>query len=150
MVIYDLLCSAHHQFEAWFKSPDDFQQQKESDLLSCPVCDTKDVRKIPSATYVNTKSMTLTENKKTEPQPTAVAQDEVNKLMVQIKTYIENNSVDVGTGFVEEVKKMHYGETPDKKNIRGVASSAEVAELREEGINTYTLPDLWVDKQKLN
>ncbi len=149
MVIYDLLCSAHHQFEAWFKSPDDFQQQKASDLLSCPVCDTKEVRKIPSATYVNTKSITLTEDKKTQ-QPAAVAQDEANKLMVQMKTYIENNSVDVGTRFVEEAKKRHYGETADKKNIRGLASSAEVAELREEGINTYALPDLWFDKRKLN
>ncbi len=148
MVIYDLLCNAHHQFEAWFKSSDDFQKQKDADLLSCPVCETKDVRKIPSTTYVNTKTITASVNEKAEYFP--AQQGEMNKLMREIKTHIENNSVDVGNRFVEEAKKMHYGETQDKKNIRGLASSKEILELHEEGINTFQLPSTWVDKRKLN
>ncbi len=46
---------------------------------------------------------------------------------------------DVGERFVDEARRMHYGET-EERNIRGRASREETAELLEEGIAVLPLP----------
>lgn len=45
---------------------------------------------------------------------------------------------DVGERFAEEARRMHYGES-EERGIRGKASSAEVAELIDEGIPAVPL-----------
>lgn len=34
----NLTCSSGHDFEAWFRSPSDFEKQREALLVSCPWC----------------------------------------------------------------------------------------------------------------
>jgi hypothetical protein len=53
--------------------------------------------------------------------------------------HVMANTEDVGQGFAEEARKMHYGET-EERNIRGQVSMEETRSLLEEGIPVMPLP----------
>jgi hypothetical protein len=52
------------------------------------------------------------------------------------------NTDDVGEQFVDEARRMHYGEAPERA-IRGIASPVEAVALLEEGIAVlpFALPE---------
>jgi hypothetical protein len=50
-----------------------------------------------------------------------------------------NRSEDVGSGFAEEARKIHYKESPER-SIWGQTTSDEAESLREEGIEVLSLP----------
>lgn len=134
MIVFDLICGDQHRFEGWFASGEDFSSQKSRGLLACPVCGDAQVEKLPAAKI----------RKQFEPAPpTPSRTDETGKAepiaVSRIIDYILAHSEDVGRSFVEEARKIHRQETP-QRSIRGVASSAEAEELREEGIPVFSLP----------
>ena len=47
MIIFDLSCDNGHKFEGWFRSGDDFDQQLQTRLITCPQCDSHVVKRIP-------------------------------------------------------------------------------------------------------
>ncbi len=143
MVIYDLACDQDHVFEGWFKSADDYKQQQANNLLTCPVCDSHSVRKTPSASHIQPKGT------KNHAQDKKLSLADKQEFIQEISRYIVEHTVDVGTGFAEEAKKIHYGEAPERA-IRGQATVDEVKELTEEGIAVVPLPLPIVDKNKLN
>lgn len=53
MKVLNLQCGEQHLFEGWFASEVDFQSQLERGLLTCPMCDNRDVRKMLSAPRLN-------------------------------------------------------------------------------------------------
>ena len=53
MKVLNLQCAHQHDFEGWFASEDDFHQQLERGLLSCPLCGDMQVRKMLSAPRLN-------------------------------------------------------------------------------------------------
>jgi hypothetical protein len=53
MKVLDLQCSQVHQFEGWFASEDDFQNQLSRGLVECPMCGQVDVSKRLSAPRLN-------------------------------------------------------------------------------------------------
>jgi hypothetical protein len=61
--------------------------------------------------------------------PDAVAQ----RLWLQASHFILLNTVDVGSGFAEAARKMHYGEAPPSA-IRGQATVLQAQALVDEGI----------------
>lgn len=141
MVIYDLICKEMHKFEGWFKSSHDFQEQQLNDLLSCPICESKAIKKLPTASYISTtKAKQPAINHKPSSESSIVS---------ALRNYIVKNTDDVGTGFVEEAKKIHYGEA-EARNIRGIANKEEVAALAEEGVDIMSLPISLNEKKKLN
>lgn len=52
MIRYALCCKAGHGFEGWFRGLEDFETQKASGLLACPVCGSGDVDKAHQAAAV--------------------------------------------------------------------------------------------------
>ena len=56
MIVLDLSCANEHRFEGWFASSAAFEAQRARGLVSCPVCNTAEVRRLPSAPYVQTRS----------------------------------------------------------------------------------------------
>jgi hypothetical protein len=60
-------------------------------------------------------------------------------LLAKLVDYVVKNTEDVGKDFAEEARKIHYGESPERK-IRGTASNQQVTELRDEGIEVVALP----------
>jgi len=59
----------------------------------------------------------------------------------QLRKTIEIEFTDVGNGFAEEARKIHYGEV-EHSNIYGTCTKQETEELLDEGIEILPLPDL--------
>ncbi len=153
-IIYDLECEYAHRFEGWFRSADDFDSQREQQLLTCPECGTAAIRKVPSR--INIGQARTPEPQRTEvstpstpPMTTSMADGKANTVdvataFVMAKQAIQaliRHSEDVGDRFAEEARKIHYDEAPIRA-IRGQASPEEFEELRDEGIDIIALPNL--------
>jgi hypothetical protein len=130
MIAFDLRCDQDHTFEAWFKNREAFETQKEGGLLTCPVCGSNNVQKIPSAVAVCTKSVGKDGD---------TSESALNKMLNKIYTVVEKNTEDVGTAFAQEALNMHFGVT-ENRNIRGVATPEEEKTLKEEGISFIKIP----------
>lgn len=130
MLVVDLHCDQDHAFEGWFASGDELGRQQAAGMLSCPVCGSHAVQRRPSATRLNVSA------------PKAPVNDGAaafEAAYLQLVRQVLKQTVDVGAGFVDEVRRIHHGDAPQRA-IRGQATSEERAELREEGIETVALP----------
>ncbi len=144
MKVLDLQCDDLHVFEGWFASEEDYLSQQARALIRCPVCGSDNVSKRLSAPRLNFGAA-RTQQLVDAPVAMPVAQDPVKVLQQQwlmAYRHIVANTVDVGTGFAEEARKIHYGEVPERA-IRGQATPQETHSLLDEGIavTPLLLPD---------
>ena len=136
MIVYDLICTHQHRFEGWFASADDFARQSKSTLVRCPICDDAAIERRPSMN-VQVRHATVPAAERDEvPQVQVQVEGEALKALRQLIAHSDN----VGAGFAEEARKIHYEEVP-KRSIRGQATREEAAELRDEGIDFMSLPN---------
>lgn len=145
MIIFDLTCNNGHRFEGWFQSPDSFDSQLEGEMVSCPVCGSVEVRRVPSAVHLAKAS----EAPAAASTATAALnpQGELLNAYRQLVSAIVAGSEDVGGEFANEARKIHYLEAP-ARSIRGQASEQEFEALRDEGIEVLRLPA--IKKEDLN
>lgn len=171
MIHFSLVCGAGHGFEAWFRNTGDFDVQANAGHVTCPTCGGTDVRKAlmaPNVTTARNKAEPPASTPQaTTPQadapsqpaaslsgpvdaptvdaPTLAAADprqsEVADVLRALRVAVIKNTENVGKGFAEEARKMHYGEAA-KRGIHGETSAREAHELREEGIEIMPLPSL--------
>ena len=134
MIVFDLICKDQHRFEGWFASGEDFTSQKSRGLLACPVCGGAHVEKLPAA-KIRKQSEPAVPAPADAVQAGKTGQVDVSRII----DYILMHSEDVGKGFAEEARKIHYQETP-QRSIRGVATRTEAEELHDEGIPVFSLP----------
>ena len=145
MIVYDLECEFNHRFEGWFGSAEDYDKQLVSKLLSCPVCNTGNVVRRPSAAYISSGIHSESSERNREPvdKPVVQKNDSVTnvhpEVMNRLIEHIIKNTEDVGNRFSEEARKIHYQEAPER-HIRGTATSKDVESLRDEGIEVVALP----------
>ena len=45
MIKYKLICDLSHEFEGWFQTSAAFDAQNQADLITCPICDSANVRR---------------------------------------------------------------------------------------------------------
>ena len=45
MIKYQLICDLSHEFEGWFQTSASFDAQNQSELITCPVCGSANVRR---------------------------------------------------------------------------------------------------------
>lgn len=166
MISFNLTCRHGHQFEGWFSSSSDFDNQKERGLLTCPMCNDDHISKGLMAPNVAAKSNTKTDlisqrsvmptqhaqPQANTPQPPAEippemieAAAEVMAEMRKVQKSIEQTCDDVGDKFAEEARKIHYGET-EARGIYGQTSLEEAEALHEEGIEITKMP--WLPKEQ--
>lgn len=139
VIVYDLSCENSHRFEGWFDSSADYERQLAGKLLTCPLCGSGRITKLPHASYVNTgggRDETPVKAVKGAKQHYANFSSEV---LAKLVDYVIENTEDVGPAFPEEARKIHYQEAPERR-IRGTASTQEVEALKEEGIEVVALP----------
>ncbi|TVO53330.1 DUF1178 family protein [Denitromonas halophila] len=133
MIVLNLRCSNGHGFEGWFGSSDAFEAQRAAGQINCPVCASADIRRLPSAPYVQTGA----------PSPkggdTPARIDDTAARAVAGLRQLAQKAEDVGKAFPAEVRRIHQGDAPDR-SIRGQASIEEVAELLDEGIGVLPIP----------
>jgi hypothetical protein len=138
MKVFRLSCSRGHDFEGWFASSGDFDRQSAAGAISCPICEDRHVKRLPSAPYVNTGPR----ERGTLPAvaPGRPASTDLTAAITAFKAYVKANTEDVGRRFPEVARRMHYGEEPSR-GIRGRVTPQEAGELQEEGIEAVALPD---------
>ena len=141
VIVFDLGCENEHRFEGWFASNEDFERQLNDKSLTCPLCGSGKVVRLPHASYVNTGSRERPDDG--PPKNTArVAGQYANldsEALAKLIDRVIETTEDVGAAFPEEARKIHYREAPER-HIRGTASSKEVEALKDEGIEVVALP----------
>ncbi|HEX9391923.1 MAG TPA: DUF1178 family protein [Usitatibacteraceae bacterium] len=151
MIVFNLSCSQNHTFDGWFRSAEEFSRQAERGLVECPVCGDKEIVKRLSAPHINAGAG------RKSPEAVSSGQSGVQAgetrevlaasmlpglqqhMMQQFRQFVMNNTENVGNAFAETARRIHYGEE-SQRNIRGRVSQDEAELLREEGIDTVSLP----------
>lgn len=146
MKVLDLRCAQDHRFEGWFASEDDAQSQISRDLVQCPVCGDHAVSRLPSAPRLNLSGATARPAPASEVRKeTAGEGADARQMMQALQAHylkavrqVLAQTEDVGDRFVEEARRMHYEEAPER-GIRGSATPEDVQALADEGIDTFPL-----------
>ncbi|MDX9836041.1 MAG: DUF1178 family protein [Azoarcus sp.] len=140
VIVIDLCCAQQHRFEGWFASASAFESQLERKLVTCPICSSNDVRRLPSAPYVQTRTAM------SPPAPVAATRapapplgSEQAALLLASIRQLARQAEDVGERFPEEARRIHRGEV-EARSIRGAASGDEMGELLDEGIIVLPVP----------
>ena len=68
---------------------------------------------------------------------------DIKKTVKEYQKFINDNFEYVGNNFTYEARSMHYNKKKKEKGIYGTASKNDLKELKEEGIETHTLP--WIE-----
>ena len=130
MIVFNLNCSdCAFSFEGWFENTNDYNKQIKKGLLTCPSCNSTQIKKGLMAPNVSKKS-----NSKISKSNKSIASN-VKKL----KKIIEKEFDYVGDKFTEEAKKIKYGEA-EERAIYGEASIEQTKELIDEDIDVLPLP----------
>ena len=135
MIVFELICREQHRFEGWFTSGEDFTSQQSRGLLNCPVCGGAHVVKLPTAKIRKQSTEVVPAAPDNAVQPVQGSKIDISRVI----DYILTHSEDVGKGFAEEARKIHYEEAP-RRSIRGIATRSETEELTEEGVPVFSLP----------
>jgi hypothetical protein len=142
MIIYDLSCSQQHRFEGWFDNLEDYERQFAGGMLTCPVCGSDHVHKVPTASRINSLPSEGTAREPADGH-------RMRELLRKVHDYVDSHFEDVGGRFAEEALRIHQGDV-EPRNIRGLASGAEVKALGEAGVDALALPPRPLDEDKLN
>lgn len=138
MKVLDLRCAHGHGFEGWFDSEDDFLDQNGRSLIECPLCADRVIQRMPSAPRLNLSGVREPREPAPSPQAEARAADLQAAWLAGMRELMARTE-DVGEGFAEEARRIHYGEA-EARHIRGQATPEERQALAEEGIETVMLP----------
>jgi len=135
MIKYRLVCKdCDTSFDSWFSSSKEYEKIKKLKHLNCHNCNSYKVEKtLMSPNVLNTKDkiVTISKDKK------------FSKIKSKIKEYqkfIKNNFNYVGDNFAYEARSIHYNKDKKTKGIYGNASSEEIYDLKNEGIDTEVVP----------
>ena len=140
MIKYCLKCkNCSLEFESWFSSSKEFDRLKKLKHLNCQKCNSTKIEKtLMTPNLSKTKNKSLHQNEK-----------KIKEVKYQLKKYqkfVKDNFEFVGDNFAYEARSIHYNKKKKKKGIYGNASSEEVQELKNEGIETDILP--WIDDKE--
>jgi hypothetical protein len=138
MIKYNLICkNCNLSFDSWFSSSQEYEKLKKKLFLNCHNCNSKKVEKsLMAPQLINKYSREKNQNEKFKFK-------EINKKIKEYQKFIKKNFNYVGQNFAYEARSIHYNDKKNNKGIYGTASSNELKELREEGINADMIP--WVE-----
>lgn len=171
VIVFGLICDEGHEFEGWFRSNQDFDDQKSSRDVACPACHSTDVQKgimAPNLALSTRHSGSHTDDVSRpygdatdltqtgfigDSETIASLEAEISDMRRQIKEelrdYVETNFDNVGQDFPEEARRRHYdqADTGAPSGVYGEATVEDMIALIDEGITVAPLPQ---DRKKLN
>jgi hypothetical protein len=134
MIKYALQCDAAHEFEGWFGSSADYDDQAARGLVECPMCGSHGVTKQIMAPAVSgTKARSAT------PAVDPKMREMMMTAMGEVRRHVEDNFDYVGDAFAKEARAIHEGKS-EERGIYGQASPTEVKALVEDGVKVAALP----------
>ena len=136
MIKYKLVCkNCDLSFDSWFASSKEYEKIKKLNLLSCIKCKSSNVQKmLMSPNVISSKENLIKSSNKNE---------KIRKKILEFQNFVKKNLEYVGDNFSYEARSIHYNNKKNKKGIYGKASLKEIKELKDEGIETQTIP--WVN-----
>ena len=137
MIKYKLLCKdCLKNFDSWFSSSKEFEKLKKTAFINCPNCNSLKIEK-------SLMAPSIINNKKENKNLNSNKHSEIKKKLKEYKNFIKNNFEYVGDNFAYEARSIHYNNKKKNKGIYGNATTKDVKELSEEGIETETIP--WIN-----
>lgn len=135
MIKYALRCDRTHEFEGWFGSSADYDDQAARGLVECPVCGSTGVSKqIMAPAVAGTKAQ-----RSAEPAVDPKMREMMMTAMGEVRRHVEENFDYVGDAFAKEARAIHEGKS-EERGIYGEASPTEVKALVEDGVKVAPLP----------
>ena len=140
MIKYQLICkSCDYKFDSWFASSKEYERLKKKKLISCNICNSSKIDKSIMSPRISPKKVSY-------PIENSNKLYEVKSKIKDFQNYIKKNFKYVGENFTYEARSIHYGKDKSKKGIYGNASSKDIKELKDEGIETTTIP--WISDKE--
>ena len=137
MIKYKLLCKdCLKNFDSWFSSSKEFEKLKRTAFINCPNCNSLKIEK-------SLMAPSIINNKKENKNLNSNKHSEIKKKLKEYKNFIKNNFEYVGDNFAYEARSIHYNNRKKNKRIYGNATTKDVKELSEEGIETEIIP--WIN-----
>ena len=138
MIKYKLICkNCDLKFDSWFASSNEYERLKKKKFLNCHNCNSYKVEKTIMAPQL------INSNSKTDKKIDLEKYNKVKKTIKDYQKFIKDNFKYVGDNFAYEARSIHYSNKKTDKGIYGIASSDELKELREEGLDAETIP--WIE-----
>ena len=138
MIKYQLICNdCKLTFDSWFASSLDFEKLKKNKYLNCHSCNSLNIEKSIMGPNVLNNRRKLADSKENNKN------SDIRKTIKDYQNFIKKNFDYVGNNFAYEARNIHYDEKKRKKGIFGKASKEDIIELKEEGIETQSIP--WVE-----
>ena len=137
MIKYRLICKdCEFTFDSWFSSSKEYERLKKKNFINCHICNSLSVEKtLMSPSVFKTKNDYKIDNKIQKYKKT-------KKIMLRYQEFIEKNFDYVGKNFAYEARSLHYKNKKTSKRIYGTATKEDLQELKEEGIESETIP--WI------
>ena len=139
MIKYKLVCkNCNNFFDSWFASSKEYEKLKKLKHINCDNCNSLKVEKTlmtPSILNSKKEKPVIYENKK---------YTKIKNTIKEYQKFIKNNFEYVGEDFAYKARSIHYNNKKRLKGIYGNATTKEVKELKEEGIDTEVIP--WVNQ----
>ena len=143
MIKYKLICNeCKKSFDSWFSSSKEFERLKKMKLLNCNFCDSLKVEKSLMAPNVINNIKENSKSKNYEIEKLRKVKKEIRKY----QNFIKNNLEYVGEKFTFEARSIHYNSKKKTKGIYGKATMEQLKELKEEGIETQSIP--WIEDKE--
>ncbi len=142
MIRFALACANGHEFESWFASNESYDFQIANKLVSCPYCNGTDIAKAVMAPAVARADRAPQQPAEAPKQNVALlggADRGLREMARDLHQKIVAATVDVGTEFAREARKIHDGEAPERP-IRGQTSPEDARALLEEGVEIMPMP----------
>ncbi|MDC1112555.1 DUF1178 family protein [Candidatus Pelagibacter sp.] len=138
MIKYKLICkNCELSFDSWFSNSMEFDRLKKKNFLICHNCNSKKIEKTLMAPKMIAKNFLSRSSKEKEKIQV------IKKTIKEYKKFIKNNFEYVGKNFAYEARSIHYENKKKDKGIYGSVSKEELKDLKEEGIETHTIP--WLE-----
>jgi len=148
MIKYALQCEAAHEFEGWFGSSSDYDDQAARGLVECPVCGSHGVSK-----QIMAPAVAGTKAQRAAPAPGGFGDPKMREMMMtamgEVRRHVEDNFDYVGDSFAKEARAIHEGKS-EERGIYGEASPTEVKALVEDGVKVAALPPAPPKKTDVN
>jgi hypothetical protein len=140
MIKYKLICKdCRITFNSWFASSSEFERLKRKNFLNCHSCNSLKIEKTLMTPSVVNKEKSLLEKSDQKKHI------KIKKKINEYQKFIKKNFEFVGQNFAYEARSIHYKNKNVKKGIYGSATKEEIKELKEEGIETQSIP--WIDSK---
>ena len=141
MIKYKLICKdCNTKFDSWFASSNEYEKLKKRKFLNCHSCNSLKVEKtLMAPQLINSKN-------KSEAKLNIAKYQKIKKTIKNYQKFIKNNFQYVGDNFAYEARSIHYNNKKKSKGIYGGASSEDLKELKDEGIEAQMFP--WIEDKE--